>query len=136
MYPSSSVQESLEEGPPPCLSTQSMARDISLSSTRSATVWRHGASHTSWVGYFVIARSHDIYPILIHAGAYLFEAEPPFAVTHISPEPIIPQPLYGEAAATDFRCLFFVSILRNLKSRFMTAFQMKAMAGRSRPSTT
>jgi hypothetical protein len=38
------------------------------------------------------------YSIMFISGAYLFETEPPFAVTHISPEPIIPLPLYSETS--------------------------------------
>ena len=42
------------------------------------------------------------------SGAYLFNPTPPFAVTHFSPEPIIPLPLYGINKAPFFQTIHFI----------------------------
>lgn len=41
-------------------------------------------------------------------GAYIFEAVPPFAITHITPEPIIPNAFYNETNGWAFKAIDYI----------------------------
>jgi predicted GH43/DUF377 family glycosyl hydrolase len=41
-------------------------------------------------------------------GAYLFEATPPFRITHVTPNPIIPEPYYNETYGWSYRAMDYV----------------------------
>ena len=42
-------------------------------------------------------------------GAYLFEADPPFRITHFSPHPIIPNPVYNQTNKWAFQNIDYIA---------------------------
>ena len=49
-------------------------------------------------------------------GAYLFEAEPPFAITHILPDPVIPQSAYNQSNGWAYKGIDYVVFPMSLHS--------------------
>ena len=62
------------------------------------------------------------YILTYYFGAYLFEAEPPFAITHWTPHPIIPKPLYDENNGWAFKAIDYIVFPIGLLVRNGTAF--------------
>lgn len=48
------------------------------------------------------------YILSYYMGAYLFNSEPPFEITHITPDAIIPKPLYDEANGWAFKAIDYI----------------------------
>jgi len=48
------------------------------------------------------------YILTYYMGAYLFDSQPPFAITHWTPDPIIPKPIYDESNGWAFKAIDYI----------------------------